>query len=1142
MDTLYIADDSAVASGGGILKFSLSSTNQWVSNGTVAGSIGSTNLQLRSLTGSVSNGAVTLFAAGQATLVSLTDSSGYNATNNGTLTTVATAGTNKVFRGVAFAPAAGTSTNPSGAGAANPSSVPAGSTTTLTVNVASGTNPASSGLAVSADLTAIGGSATQPLYDDGTNGDAVANDHIFSFLATVSGATSAGAKSIAASISDAQSRTGNATIALTVAAPTQLSGVGAANPAAVAAGSGTLMTVTVTPASSPASSGIAVNADLSSISGSAVQSFFDDGTHGDTLAGDNVFSFVSTIPGDAPGGARTLPFTITDGQSRSASGGISLTVNGSTPPSAAGSAAPASVPAGGTTQLTVNVTPGTNPSSTGLTVFGDLTLIGGSNTQSFSSSGNTFSFSATVDAGTSQGLKALPVTVSDAQGRSSAFTIPVTVTAPLAHSTIVISQVYPGGGNGSATYTNDFVQLYNRGSESVDITGWALQYAAAGGTGDWSSRQPLGGTIDPGKYYLVAMGSNGGGVSALPPANVTSQINMGQSAGKVALTDNGDLLTGPSGCPTSTHVMDLVGYGTTADCWEGTGPAQVAAALTSTALFRQGNGFIDTNDNRADFVVAGPPAPVTTTPIVTLPPAVFTTYPTSNGVDIPRDATIEVTFTEAVTVDPAWFDIFCATTHSHGDVTEAPDGSNRWITPNTNFAPGELCTVTVDKTKIHDADTGTLSPAQTYSWSFTVAAGAAAPEPADVHLVMGNPSNATADINVPSNYLMSKPEYTLSYNRDLGRPNWVSWHLTDGWIPASHPSRVDTFRPDPAVPADWYRVQSFDFSGSGFDRGHMDPNADRESSVPVNQATFLMSNMVAQSPDNNQGPWADFENYLRSVVHGDPTLLKEIYIVSGPTGIGGIGSTGSGTVNTIANRHVTVPAYTWKVALVLPDNGSEDDISRVNCSTTTIAVIMPNIQGIKANPWSTYLDHRRRRRNVERLSVLYQPAAADPELHQGRHERSQSEERSDDQFRPADRSDVRLRRLTAGVGVVRPRRDPDRDLGPCHHRQRHDAARHGSRRRDRSGHADRRHQLQRGSAGKPDVYGDAGQPDHCFRRAGAGGYLWRSGVPAVGDGRSVGQPRHIHGVGRVHDHQPTRRRDDRDRLGRRLHGHCLAEW
>ncbi|MGH9408664.1 MAG: DNA/RNA non-specific endonuclease [Vicinamibacterales bacterium] len=599
------------------------------------------------------------------------------------------------------------------------------------------------------------------------------------------------------------------------------------------------------------------------------------------------------------------------------------------------------------------MTPGSGPASTGLTVTGDLSAIGGSSTQTFQASGNTFTFAAQVDATTSQGSKTIPISIRDDQGRTGALNISLTVTAPLANSTIVISQIYPGGGNSNATFTNDFVQLYNRGSATVDLTGWSLQYAPATGTGDWTGRQPLGGTIAPGQYYLISLASGGAVGSSLPPANVIGQINMGQSAGKVALVDNGDFLTDPSGCPTSPHIKDLVGYGTTANCFEGSGTAPAPTPTNQAALFRQDGGFIDTNDNRSDFVI-GPPNPVSTAPIVVIPPSVFTTDPTLNGFDAPRDGTITVTFTEAVTLDPSWYDITCATTRSHDDATEAASGITHYVTPNVNFAAGEQCTVTVFKDKVHDADTGLLAPPSDYTWSFTVASGAAAPESADVHLLMGNPTDATADVNQPDNYLMSKPEYALSYDRALGRPNWVSWHLTTAWIPTNHPSRVDTFRPDPAVPADWYRVQSFDFTGSGFDRGHMTPNADRESSTPVNQATFLMSNMVAQSDDNNAGPWEDFENYLRSVVHGDPDHPNEIYIVSGPLGSGGTGSNG-GVTTTLAGGHVTVPAYTWKVALVLPDDGAEDDISRVNCSTRTIAVVTPNTVNIKSDSWTKYL-------------------------------------------------------------------------------------------------------------------------------------------------------------------------------------------
>ena len=108
-----------------------------------------------------------------------------------------------------------------------------------------------------------------------------------------------------------------------------------------------------------------------------------------------------------------------------------------------------------------------------------------------------------------------------------------------------------------------------------------------------------------------------------------------------------------------------------------------------------------------------------------------------------------------------------------------------------------------------------------------------------------------------------------------------------------------------------------------------------------------MSNMVPQSPDNNQGPWANFEAYLRTLADAG----NELYIVSGPFGQGGTGSNGFAT--TIANGHVVVPASTWKVVLVLP-NG-DDDVNRVTAAATTIAIQIPNVQGIHNDDWHKYL-------------------------------------------------------------------------------------------------------------------------------------------------------------------------------------------
>lgn len=210
------------------------------------------------------------------------------------------------------------------------------------------------------------------------------------------------------------------------------------------------------------------------------------------------------------------------------------------------------------------------------------------------------------------------------------------------------------------------------------------------------------------------------------------------------------------------------------------------------------------------------------------------------------------------------------------------------------------------------------------------------PTPASsVHLTMGNPSNAVTSTSQPNNYLMEKPQYSLSYSRDNGGPNWVSWHLDNSWLGST--PRQDDFRSDTTLPTGWYRVLATDYSGSGFDRGHMCPSADRTITVTANSATFLMTNMIPQLPANNQGVWANLETYSRTLV----SQGNELYIISG----------GHGLQFFIANGRVAVPAQTWKVIIVLP-NGS-NDVSRVTTSTRTIAVVVPNSGSINSD-WRTY--------------------------------------------------------------------------------------------------------------------------------------------------------------------------------------------
>jgi endonuclease G len=442
--------------------------------------------------------------------------------------------------------------------------------------------------------------------------------------------------------------------------PSNPSGTGTANPNSVAPGNSSLLTVNVTPGTAPASTGITVTGDLSLIGGSATQTFFDNATNGDVTSGDNIFSFQATVAGGTTGGVKSLPISIADAEARTGSTNISLTVQAPANPTVSGAANPSTVSQGASVILTGTVTPGLVPNSTGITVTGDLSAIGGSATQQFFDDGatggdtvagnNVFTFTMIVPLVTTTGAKNLPLTVNDAQARS--------------------------------------------GSGNISLT-------------------------------------------------------------------------------------------------------------------------------------------------VTTPPAA------------------------------------------------------------------------------HD-------PSE--------------------HLVMGNPNGATADVAFPDNYLMMKLQYALSYNNTREIPNWTSWHLDSTWRGSA--ARQDDFRNDTTLPAGFHQVGGSDYSGSGFDRGHMCPSADRTSSIADNSATFLMTNMVPQAPGNNQGPWAAMENYLRTFLPG-----SELYIVSGGVGVGGTGS-GGGTTNVLPSG-VTVPNKTWKVVLILPVG--DNDLSRVDASTRTIAVIMPNIDSIRPDQWQKYL-------------------------------------------------------------------------------------------------------------------------------------------------------------------------------------------
>jgi predicted extracellular nuclease len=168
---------------------------------------------------------------------------------------------------------------------------------------------------------------------------------------------------------------------------------------------------------------------------------------------------------------------------------------------------------------------------------------------------------------------------------------------------LVISQIYAGGGNSGAAYANDFVELLNRSSSTVDLSGWTVQYASASST-SWQATT-LSGSLAPGRYYLVALGSSGSAGAALPAFDAMDTTNMAVSGGKVTLVHDTNVLTcgaSAGSCSAVSTVVDLVGYGSATDYESAAAPA-LSATLSA---MRTGNGCTDTNANDADFDAVAP--------------------------------------------------------------------------------------------------------------------------------------------------------------------------------------------------------------------------------------------------------------------------------------------------------------------------------------------------------------------------------------------------------------------------------------------------------------------------------------------------------------------------------------------------------
>jgi endonuclease G len=495
---------------------------------------------------------------------------------------------------------------------------------------------------------------------------------------------------------------------------------------------------------------------------------------------------------------------------------------------------------------------------------------------------------------------------------------------------LVISQFQAGGGSA----TDEFIEIKNTSSTPIDLSGYIVVYRSQNGTDDGSpmASWAVSTILDPGKFYLIAaQGSYDGGAAADKTYDPTTR-SMSASNGGLAIRQ-GSVNTGA--------IIDSVAWGTVTNGFAEW--ATTTAPANNNSQIRKDSGCQDTDNNSSDFQGQVPSSPRNSaTAAVTCSGggtelfAAINANPTS--VSPGASTLLTVTVIPATTPPSTGITVSGNLTAIGGAATQAffDNGTNGDVTPSDNvfsysaIIPGGTTGGVKNVTAL-------AADAQARLVNLNINITVNAPLPNDDPLLLGNPSNATANVANENNYLMQKPQYTLSYNRSKATPNWVAWRLDSSWIGSAQ--RQDDYRPDPALPAGWYQVVDADYSGSGYTRGHMTPSGDRTRSVADNSATFLMTNFVPQTAENNSGPWEEFESYCRTLANAG----NEIYIVTGPVG----------NIGTIADGRIVIPQYTWKVVLIIP-NG-DNDLQRIGKGTRAFGLVVPNFPPLDINaPWRNF--------------------------------------------------------------------------------------------------------------------------------------------------------------------------------------------
>jgi DNA/RNA endonuclease G (NUC1) len=234
----------------------------------------------------------------------------------------------------------------------------------------------------------------------------------------------------------------------------------------------------------------------------------------------------------------------------------------------------------------------------------------------------------------------------------------------------------------------------------------------------------------------------------------------------------------------------------------------------------------------------------------------------------------------------------------------------------------------------------------------TITLAIAVPQPGPNARYIGNAAfGIPADGNASDDIIITRDEFTASFNPVRNIPNWVSYNL-DGDHIMDGQDRCDCFTYDPLLPANLTRYTTADYTGGGaalglpqgetLDRGHLARSADRTDGALDNARTYYFTNIIPQFGVVNQGPWARFETYLGDLADD---ANKELYIITGATGA-------QGTVKD--EGVITIPEWTWKVAVIMDRNRGLADVDGLE-DLEVIAVVMPNVRTVsRGAPWEGF--------------------------------------------------------------------------------------------------------------------------------------------------------------------------------------------